>query len=95
MNTFSKIVVIVFSGLINAIAQAHNGHGDELPWQACSTSEKNTPCEYTNSHGDIYQGNCKLFGEALMCVRNKPIVRANMSKMLTPIKLDNSNQGTK
>lgn len=95
MNTLLKVTISVFFSAICTIAQAHNGHGDELPWQACSASEKNTPCEYTNSHGDIYQGNCKLFGDALMCVRNKPIVRANMSKMLTPIKLDNRNQDTK
>ena len=56
-------------------ATAHNGHGDELPWQACANARKNDACEYTNSHEDKFIGNCKLFSKALMCVRNKPIIR--------------------
>lgn len=64
-------------------ANAHAGHGDELQWQACSVAEKNDPCEYQNSHGDIYRGNCKLFSEALMCVRNEPIIRAKKEEETT------------
>ena len=62
-------------------AIAHNGHGDELPWLACVEHVKNAPCEYSNSHGDLYRGHCKLFSGALMCIRNKPIIRAGDARL--------------
>ncbi|MFT2090768.1 hypothetical protein [Paraglaciecola sp. 2405UD69-4] len=62
---------------------AHNGHGDELPWLACNQAEKGDRCEYTNSHNDLYQGSCRVFSDALMCVRNKPIVHLGESKNTT------------
>lgn len=70
--------LVIFSACLPALA--HVGHGDELPWQACSQAQKNDPCKYSNSHGDQYIGNCKLFNQALMCVRNQPIVRGKVSK---------------
>jgi hypothetical protein len=54
---------------------AHNGHGDELPWQACSEAKKNDSCEFTNSHKTLFRGNCKAFNEVLMCVRNQPLIQ--------------------
>lgn len=73
----STIAFIGFS-VLSANAVAHEGHGDELPWQACSALSKNDACEYSNSHGDLYKGHCKLFNEALMCVRNQPIIKTTV-----------------
>ena len=31
-------------------------------------------CSYTNGDKDLFKGSCQLFNEALMCVRNEPII---------------------
>ncbi|MEP2651846.1 MAG: hypothetical protein ABJH06_07600 [Paraglaciecola sp.] len=82
-------LLILTLGLVAVPAKAHNGHGDELPWQACTLAQKGDLCEYTNRHNDLYQGSCRVFSDALMCVRNKPIVhlgeKANASIKATDV----------
>lgn len=90
MRFYKKRISFIGVGLTLSLAcftaAAHNGHGDELPWQACSEAKKNDPCEYMNSHKDLFRGNCKAFNEALMCVRNQPIIHIEDTNAKTETK---------
>jgi hypothetical protein len=89
-NKLKKVLSSAGGGLTLSLAcftaVAHNGHGDELPWQACSEAKKNDSCEYTNSHKTLFRGNCKAFNEVLMCVRNQPIIQVEDSSTKAEIK---------
>lgn len=68
------LVLILFS----ACSLTVNAHDliHEAPWNACESAQKSQECAYTNGEGDLYRGTCQLFSEALMCVRNQPILYA-------------------
>ncbi|MEP0174743.1 MAG: hypothetical protein ABJH28_11480 [Paraglaciecola sp.] len=87
MKILKSVTIALSLGLLSLSVSAHNGHGDELPWQACEEAEKDDTCEYTNSHNDRYIGNCKVFSGALMCVRNKPIVHLEKLTLFTTVEL--------
>ncbi|MDP2506723.1 hypothetical protein [Oceanobacter sp. 3_MG-2023] len=76
--------VCYLAGLILVLSvlpvAAHEGHGDELPWEACQALEKSAQCAYTNSHGDVYRGTCRVFSGGLMCVRNQPIIHGEVQQ---------------
>ncbi|CAA6820900.1 MAG: Unknown protein [uncultured Sulfurovum sp.] len=68
------LVLSLFLGLSSV--SAHEGHSHKAPWEACEKVKKADECSYTNGIGDLFQGTCQVFTKALMCVRNKPIVKA-------------------
>ncbi|QDE31892.1 hypothetical protein [Shewanella polaris] len=57
-------------------ALAHEEHVFKAPWNACADAVKTQQCAYTNVNGDLFKGTCRVFSEALMCVRNQPIITA-------------------
>ena len=74
MKKLSKLILFIIS--LNFTLYAHEGHGHKAQWEACDKKQKEDTCSYTNGEHDLFQGTCQYFNEALMCVRNKPIVKA-------------------
>lgn len=62
--------------LLTTFVYAHDGHLSDKPWAACDDSELGDQCSYTSEVGDGYHGTCRAVSEHLICVRNKPIVKA-------------------
>lgn len=58
------------------IAHAHQGHTDRAPWDACATRVLDDPCEWTDRAHARYIGTCRQVADALLCVRNQPVVLA-------------------
>ena len=67
------ILVLASSALLS---HAHQGSHDDVPIVACKEKKLTNLCEYNNHAGDIYRGTCRSFSGTLMCVRNKPIIKA-------------------
>lgn len=59
---------------------AHQGSHDDAPIVACKEKKLTSVCEYNNHAGDIYRGTCRSFSDTLMCVRNKPIIKAKKAE---------------
>ncbi|WP_133471747.1 hypothetical protein [Paraglaciecola marina] len=95
MKIVKSVTIALSLGLLSLSVSAHNGHGDELPWQACADAQKDEACQYTNSHNDRYIGNCKVFSGALMCVRNKPIVHLEKLTLFTTVELQSGELQTR
>lgn len=55
-------------------AIAHDGHTHKVAVAACVEKQVSNDCGYVMGSENFYQGTCQQFGDALMCVRNKPIV---------------------
>jgi len=66
--------------LFISAAHGHEGVVSSAPFKACQNLEKKAECSYENDHGDLYIGSCRLFNTQLMCVRSKPIVKAESLK---------------
>jgi hypothetical protein len=73
LNTMAILVTLCLSCLP---ALAHEEHVFKAPWNACADAVKTQQCSYTNVNGDLLKGTCRVFNEALMCVRNQPIIAA-------------------
>ncbi len=74
------ILVSVFSVLIPFRTQAHSEGGISKKARAvCEGKEKSASCEYKNHNGDLYRGSCQKAIDALLCVRNKPIIKSGES----------------
>lgn len=78
---------LTIHGVILALAgwallgHAHQGSHDDTPIVACKEKKLTNLCEYNNHAGDIYRGTCRSFSGTLMCVRNKPIIKAKKSEI--------------
>lgn len=59
------------------VAQAHRGHGDRAAWDACAGRSLDAPCAWQDAEHSRYIGTCRSVADALVCVRNQPIERAN------------------
>lgn len=59
-----------------ATASAHAGHVDPAPWAACEHEDLGASCAWEDSARSLYRGTCRSMSDALVCVRNQPIVRA-------------------
>lgn len=57
-------------------AVAHQGHTSTLAWDACTTHTLGEVCEFETDHQEIHIGTCRSMSGELLCVRNRPIVRA-------------------
>jgi hypothetical protein len=73
-NLVAVLFTTVFVGVFTA--SAHDSHTHTAPWEACEEKKKSEQCSFTNGDGDLFKGSCQLFSEALMCVRNQPIIHA-------------------
>lgn len=73
---FVKHSLLIALLSVSIISFAHD-MVHEAPWSACEEAARSDQCSYSNDNGDLYQGTCQSFNDALMCVRNKPIVYAN------------------
>ncbi|GGP99557.1 hypothetical protein [Shewanella ulleungensis] len=72
--TMAVVLLTLTSTCLSAFA--HEEHVFKAPWDACADAIKTQQCAYTNAHGDLFKGTCRVFNEALMCVRNQPIITA-------------------
>lgn len=96
--TLKQLSLLGVACILCSPSFAHEGHGSKEPWDACATTKIHDQCSFSNADGDIYQGTCKKFNDALMCVRNRPIIRAkkvnkNISNVISKLK-DTELQGT-
>lgn len=74
LNLLMIMTLVMFLSI--SLANAHDSHSHQAPWQACADKQKSQDCSYKNGAGDLFKGSCQLFSEALLCVRNKPIIYA-------------------
>jgi len=75
MTIYSRFVFSLLTILAcTSSASAHDSHTHQAPWQACAEKQIKEACSYTNGDEDLFKGSCQLFNEALMCVRNEPII---------------------
>jgi hypothetical protein len=75
MTIYSRFVFSLLTILsCTSSASAHDSHTHQAPWQACAEKQIKDACSYTNGDKDLFKGSCQLFNEALMCVRNEPII---------------------
>lgn len=73
---YKFIVVSVLLTSFLSTLMAHGDHQHHAIWKACEKIKKDDNCSYTNGNGDLFIGTCQAFSDTLMCVRNKPIVKA-------------------
>lgn len=71
-------LLIIFALVIRPAA-AHAGHGPTLAWEVCAGSALGDTCSWRNDRHDLYRGSCRSMSDALVCVRNQPIVRADQA----------------
>lgn len=67
----ATLITILTSNLF-----AHEGHSNKIPWEVCNKKQKDEICSYEDTKHNLYIGTCQLFIDTLMCVRNKPIIKA-------------------
>ena len=72
--TIHSVIFVLASLALQS--QAHQGSHSDAPIVACKEKKLTNQCEYSNHDGDIYRGTCRSFSDVLMCVRNKPIIKA-------------------
>ena len=70
---------LLLVGLLG-IAQAHDAHGTGRAWEACAQNALGDRCAWRDATEDLYQGTCRSMGGALVCVRDRPIVRAEVRR---------------
>lgn len=74
MKRLSIILLLISSFSLSIFA--HEGHIHKAPWEACEKKQKEDNCSYVNGDNDLFRGSCQYFSNKLMCVRNKPIIKA-------------------
>ncbi len=62
------------------LASAHQGHSDRAPWEACDDRALGAPCHWENEAHALHIGTCRSVADALVCVRQRPIVRVEPSR---------------
>jgi len=62
--------------LLLAQAHAHGGHTSTLPWDACAGAQLSAACSW-EAADLLHRGTCRGAEEALLCVRNQPLVPAH------------------
>lgn len=72
------LCVSTFS-LISTASYSHNGQPNLLPWHACEEKALDNECSYKTST-KIYNGSCRSINNALMCVRNQPLIYINKTE---------------
>lgn len=80
MSIIKSLVLIALSLTLFTFltAHAHESHTHKAPWQACKTKKLTQQCEFENGKKDLHKGTCQLFSGSLMCVRNQPIIHAEV-----------------
>ncbi len=78
-------VVLLLSTGWSGNAAAHAGHTDRAPWEACDDHKLGDSCSWENDTHDQHLGTCREIGGDQMCVRNRPIVRADAAAPPDPL----------
>ncbi|MBU2885484.1 hypothetical protein KO507_06895 [Gilvimarinus agarilyticus] len=90
-TSLRQLNVLLVAIVLTAPALAHQGHTHRASVEACEDHQRHDSCQY--EHADsLYIGSCQLMQEALMCVRNQPLMKkANIHESAMPVQsLDNS-----
>jgi hypothetical protein len=66
-------MLLVMCSVISISVEAHEGHANQAPWQACTDKFLNDSCSYQTTT-TLYKGTCRSIKSALMCVRNQPLI---------------------
>lgn len=74
--TYSIRLLAAVVLLISGPLWAHQGHTHQAAVAACQERQRSESCRYEQA-GKLYIGSCQPVSDSLMCVRNKPLVRAN------------------
>lgn len=72
-------ILVMGVGWLSAmpIAYTHQGHTHLEPWNACESHVLGDDCAWQNETDHLYRGTCREIGDALMCVRHKPIIHVS------------------
>jgi hypothetical protein len=62
------------------LASAHQGHSDRAPWEACDDRALGSPCHWENEAHALHIGTCRSVADALVCVRQRPVVRVDPAR---------------
>lgn len=74
--TARAVVLLTACVVAPSGASGHAGHTQREPWDVCAPLTLGAPCAWQDAQHDLHRGTCRDVAHALMCVRNKPIVRA-------------------
>jgi len=78
MKTFLSIMAALILSLVAGNALAHSAPLDKLAMAACQEKARSQACEYQDHHSNRYIGTCQYVSEEdLICVRNRPIQKAD------------------
>jgi hypothetical protein len=69
-------VVLLLATGWSGQAAAHAGHTDRAPWDACDDHKLGDVCSWENDAHDQHIGSCREIGGDQMCVRNRPVIKA-------------------
>jgi hypothetical protein len=77
MHLRSSILLVaaaIAAGLVipSFTAFAHPSRPNPARWTACADKALGETCSYEDEH-HTYRGTCRQIGDALSCVRNRPI----------------------
>ncbi len=63
------------------IVTEHDGHHTAQAWKACETKSVGATCNYIMQTDQLYKGSCRQMTQALMCVRNQPILTLSIEEL--------------
>jgi hypothetical protein len=55
-------------------SEAHAGHSDRAPWDACAGRASGAPCAWDDAAHFRFVGSCRRFSDAMLCVRQRPVM---------------------
>ena len=82
--TARAVVLLTACVVAPSGASGHAGHTQREPWDVCAPLTLGAPCAWQDAQHDLHRGTCRDVAHALMCVRNKPIVRAEAPTPTAP-----------
>jgi hypothetical protein len=54
--------------------EAHEGHSDRAPWDACAGRASGAACTWEDAAHFRFVGSCRSFSDAMLCVRQRPVM---------------------
>lgn len=81
-SSIKFIVLLITLNLLSMhMVYAHDGHHTSHAWKSCETKTLDEKCAYVMKSDQLYKGSCQQMAQALMCVRNEPIVTLSQKEL--------------
>lgn len=76
-----RLTLATGSLLLTANVCAHAGPLNDAALLVCQQKQRSQACQYEGGHNDLFIGTCQYVSEEdLICVRNRPIQKADPDK---------------